>query len=356
MGRRRHSVGSDLMASWPTLAEIFEARQRIASLAIETPLVASALPGKNRAPLWLKLETLQPIGAFKLRGAANALACMAAEQRARGVVCCSTGNHGRAVAYAARAMGIPATVCLSELVPEVKVTAIEALGAQVLRVGRSQDEAQIRADDLVARAGLVDIPPFDHFDVIAGQGTIGVELLQERPELEVLLVPLSGGGLISGIAIAAKAIKPSIHIIGISMDRGAAMAASLEAGAPCEVIEMPSLADSLGGGIGQENAFTLDICRELVDEVVLVSEAEIYRGLRELFFSERLVAEGGSAVSHAAISAGKIEIDRPTAAIISGRNIDMVQFAHVIAGEAVQLGELTVGGGDQQPAAGLDGQ
>lgn len=321
------------------------ARAAIAGVAVKTPLIASrCLEGTARQPVFLKLETLQPIGAFKLRGAANALACLDAEQRARGVVCCSTGNHGRGVAYAARRLGVKATVCLSNLVPEVKVRAIEALGATVVRVGRSQDEAQTEADRLVREQGLAEVAPFDHPAVIAGQGTIALEILEDRPDLETILVPLSGGGLIGGIALAAKALKPSIHIIGISMARGAAMQASLVAGHPVEVAELPTLADSLGGGIGLRNRWTFDLCRSLVDEVVLLEEAEIYRGMRMLLLEERLVVEGAGAVGHAAILAGKARLDGPAAIIVSGQNAPMEQVLAIGRGEPVTLGGLEVKG------------
>jgi threonine dehydratase len=168
----------------------------------------------------LKLETVQPVGAFKIRGAANALARLDEAARIRGVACCSTGNHGRAVAHAGRQLGIRAVVCLSSLVPAVKVAAIEALGAEVRRVGSSQDDAQVEVDRLVAEEGMTDVPPFDHPHVIAGQGTIALELLESRPDLQAIVVPLSGGGLAGGIALAAKAIRPSIRIVGVTMDRG----------------------------------------------------------------------------------------------------------------------------------------
>jgi len=319
------------------------AHQAIRGVAIETPAIRSSL-GSDKAPIWLKLETLQPSGAFKLRGAANAVARLSPDARARGVVCCSTGNHGTALAYAAREMGVSATVCVSELVPEVKIHAIEAQGARVIKKGQSQDDAQIEANRLVAKEGVTDIPPFDHFDVISGQGTIGLELLRDLPELETVLVPLSGGGLAAGIAVAAKAIKPDIRIVGISMDRGAAMAESLRAARPVEVTEVPSLADSLGGGIGLQNQFSFDICRKLLDEVVLVAEEEIYRGMQSMFLQDRLVAEGACAVGHAAVLAGKIHLTGPTCSIITGRNIDMEQFTRVVTGQPVTLGDLVVRG------------
>ncbi len=326
----------------PSLTDVLAARNTIAGTAVRTPLIRSNLSARLGQELYLKLEATQPIGAFKLRGATNALAALSPEQRAAGVVCCSTGNHGRAVAYAARKLGVQATVCLSTLVPEVKVQGIEALGAKVLRIGQSQDEAGREAERLVREEGMTNIHPFDDFHVIAGQGTIGLELLLERPELDTLMVPLSGGGLIAGIALAAKAIKADIRVIGISMDRGAAMAASLTAGRPVDVEEVASLADSLGGGIGLENRYTFNLCRELVDEVVLLTEQEIYCGMRSLFHDDQLVAEGASAVGHAAILAEKVELRGPTATIVTGRNVDMAQFADVVAGRPVTVGDVTV--------------
>jgi len=307
-------------------------------------MVLSELSPDADKPIWLKLEITQPTGSFKIRGATNAIAQLSDDERLRGVVCCSTGNHGRAVAYAASQFGTAATVCLSHLVPDNKVKAIEKLGATVLRTGNSQDDAQRKADELVRGEGLVEIPPFDHFDIVCGQGTIAIEVLEQEPDVETLLVPLSGGGLISGIAIAAKALKPTIRIVGISMDRGAAMATSLAAGKPVEVTEFESLADSLGGGIGLDNRYTFAACRDLVDEVVLLSEEQIYRGMRVVCFEDRFVVEGGAAVAHAAILAGEVVIDGPTAVILSGRNVDPQQFADVISNQPVKLGDLTVNG------------
>jgi threonine dehydratase len=333
------------VAAAPSVRDVYAARRRIAGVVTRSPLVPSpSLGARAGGEVLLKLETVQPTGAFKLRGAANAVAALDPAARARGVVCCSTGNHGRAVAYAARAAGVRAVVCLSALVPAVKVEAVEALGAEVRRVGRSQDEAQVEVDRLVADEGMIEIPPFDHRDVIAGQGTIGVELFEDRPDLETIVVPLSGGGLVGGIALAARAIHPGVRVVAISMDRGAAMAASLAAGRPVEVEEVASLADSLGGGIGLDNRWTLELCRRLVDEVILLSEAEIYRGMRALFLEDRIVCEGGCAVGAAALLAEKLKLDGPTAMIISGRNVDMEQFAAVAAGRPVRLGDLEVEG------------
>lgn len=325
------------MSVLPTVKDSRNAARAIEGIALRTPLVPSVL-GDN---VLLKLETLQPIGAFKLRGAAYALSRLDREQQSRGVACASTGNHGRAVAYAARRQGIHATVCLSALVPDVKVKAIEALGAEVRRCGSTQDDAEAEVRRLVAEEGRIDIPPFDHPDIIAGQGTIGLELLEDRPDLETLIVPMSGGGLIAGIAMAARALKPSIRVIGVTMDRGAAMAESLRVGKLVDVEELPTLADSLGGGIGA-NRYTFRMCRELVDESVLVTEQEIYHAMASLLLDEGVVAEGGAAVGYAALLAGKLVTNGPTAVVISGRNVDMGRLCDIVAGRPVQVGDLVV--------------
>jgi threonine dehydratase len=327
------------------LAGVREAGKVIQGIALRTPVIASpALSARTGQPVWLKLETLQPTGAFKIRGAANALNRLTASQKKTGVVCCSTGNHGRAVAYVAAKLGIPATVCVSSLVPQNKITSIEALGADVRRIGASQDDAQKEAHLISEKTGAVDIPPFDHPAVIEGQGTIALEILEDVADIDTFLVPLSGGGLISGIALAAKSLKPSIRIIGISMERGAAMHASLAAGKPVEVEEVSSLADSLGGGIGSDNRWTFDLCRKLVDDVVLLSEAEIFAGMRSLLLQDKIVAEGAGAVGVAALLAGKVKLKGHTAIVISGQNVDMQQLLAVARNEPVSLDGVMVRG------------
>lgn len=326
------------------LSHVLAARARLRSIADATPLVPSPhLSQIAKAEFLLKLELAQPIGAFKLRGAVNAIAQLPPETK--GVTCCSTGNHGRGVAYAARARGIPAIVCMSHLAPQAKVAGVRALGAETRIVGQSQDDAQREAERLVDEEGLVEISPFDDPAVIAGQATIALELLEARADLAIILVPLSGGGLAGGVAFAAKTIKPTVQVIGISMDRGAAMHASLQAGRPVEVTEVPSLADSLGGGIGLANRLSFPLCRDYLDDVVLVSEEEIYRALQTVYFEDRIVCEGGSAVGIAALQAGKLpRLTGPTATIITGRNLDMNVHAAIMQGEDVTLGDLTVKG------------
>ncbi|AUC12285.1 hydroxyectoine utilization dehydratase EutB [Agrobacterium pusense] len=306
-----------------SLAAIEQAAGRLAGQVERTPLVRSDnLSERCGHPVHLKLETLQPIGAFKLRGAMNAIFSLDDEARKRGLVTASTGNHGRAVAYAAEKLGIPATICMSELVPTNKVEAIRALGADIRIVGRSQDDAQEEVERLTRSRGLTAIPPFDHSDVVAGQGTIGLEVVEDMPELATILVPLSGGGLAGGIAVAVKALKPRARVVGISMERGAAMHASVKAGRPVSVQEEETLADSLGGGIGLANRVTFALCQALLDDIVLVSEDEIAAGIRHAAHEEGLRVEGAGAVAFAAVLSGKVNISGPTAIIVSGENID----------------------------------
>lgn len=315
------------------ICDIEAARERIAGHIRRTPLeVSESLSARAGVAVHLKLEHRQITGAFKLRGATNALLALSEAERAQGVVAASTGNHGRALAHAARAVRVRCTVCMSALVPRNKLEAIEALGAKIRIVGRSQDDAQVEVDRLVLDEGMVAIPPFDHPGVIAGQGTIGLEILEDLPEVETVLVPLSGGGLIAGIAAALKGRKPAIRVVGISMERGAAMAASLAAGVPVEVAEEPTLADSLGGGIGLSNRYTFEMVQDLVDDVVLLSEAEIAAGMRHAYAVEREVLEGGGAVGIAAILAGKIRSAGPLVAVLSGRNVAMDLHRRIVCG------------------------
>ena len=327
-----------------SLADIFAARRVIRGLADETPFVPSAiLSARTGQDYLLKLENMQPIGAFKLRGALNAV--MSLPEGAVGVTCCSTGNHGRGVAYAAAQRGLRAVICMSSLVPQAKVDGIKALGAEVRICGVSQDEAQEESQRLVETEGLVEISPFDDPKVIAGQGTIGLEMMKARPDLDTLLVPLSGGGLAAGVALAAKSIAPEVKVIGISMDRGAAMHLSLAAGHPVEVEEVASLADSLGGGIGLDNRFSFRLCRDLLDDTVLVTEAEIRDAMQTVFFKDRIVAEGASVVGIAATLAGKLpKPEGPIATILTGRNLDMTVFTRIMAGEDIELGDMTLTG------------
>lgn len=317
-----------------TLSDIRAAEARIASLVRHTPIlpdkVLSELAG---VPVVLKLEYRQITGAFKLRGATNAVLSLPPSVLERGVVTASTGNHGRALAHAAQVAGARAVVCLSRLVPENKVAAVRDLGAEVRIIGANQDDAMEEVVRAVRDEGLTEIPPFDHRAVIAGQGTLGLEILADFPTVDTILVPLSGGGLAAGVAAAIKGLRPEVRVIGLSMTRGAAMAASLEAGYPVLVDELPTLADSLGGGIGLANRTTFAMCRALLDDVVLLTEAEIAAAMRHIHAMSGDAVEGAAAVGVAAILAGKIRPRGPIVAVLSGGNIAPDLFARVLAGD-----------------------
>jgi len=326
------------------ISDILAAKKTIRGIADATPFVPSPFMSQRAGQAFLmKLENMQPIGAFKLRGAFNAV--MSLPDDVAGVTCCSTGNHGRGVAFAAAKRGIPAVICMSNLVPQAKIDGIKALGADVRICGKSQDDALAESLRMVATEGLVEISPFDDPKVIAGQGTIGLEMLETQPDLATILVPLSGGGLAAGVAVAAKSVNPNIRVIGVSMDRGAAMHASLSVGHPIEVEEVPSLADSLGGGIGLQNKLSFPLCRDHLDDVILVTEEEIRDAMQVLFYEDRIVAEGASVVGLAAVLSSKlVKVNGPIGTIITGRNLDMSTFHAIMAGQDVQLGDLTIKG------------
>lgn len=309
----------------PGLIDVYLAKRKIKKSIYRTPLVKS--PGLREivtAECYLKLENLQNTGSFKIRGATNKILSLSDDERKRGVIAVSSGNHGRAVASVAQKYNIPAVICISETVPRNKVQAIRELGAEIVIAGKSYDEASEGAEKLQVERGLTMIHPFDDPYVIAGQGTIGLELIEDLPEIDTAIVPLSGGGLLGGIALTLKSINPKIRTIGVSMDRGPAMFESLKAGRIMEVIEEPTLADALVGGIGKNNAHTFAIIQQFVDETVLVSEGEIAAGMTFALERHQLVVEGGGAVGIAAVLAGKVkEIGENTAIVISGANVDL---------------------------------
>ena len=298
------------------LADVEAARDRIAGKVRRTPLVPSrVIPGL------LKLECEQTTGSFKLRGATNRLLTLDDEERARGVVAVSSGNHGRAVARVAADLGVEAVVCLSSRVPPVKAEAIAALGARVVVAGPTQDDADAEARRLVDDEGLTFVHPFDDPMVIAGQGTAGLEILDQHPGTRCVVVPMSGGGLIGGIAAAVKGTDPSIEVVGVSQDLGPAMYLSIRAGHLVDVVEEDTLADALAGGLGPENHHSFEMCRHLVDRSVLVGEEEIAAAMGALYREDGLVVEGGGAVGVAAIMAGRVAADDDTVIVVSGGNV-----------------------------------
>jgi threonine dehydratase len=307
-----------------TPGHIWEARTRISPFMNKTPLIKSkTLSEITKKNIYLKLETMNEVGSFKLRGAANKILSLSKEEQQVGVTTFSTGNHGLAVAYMARRLGIPVVVCVSKRVPSAKIKALKSVGAKLEIVGDSQDEAQKHCEHLHQRHGMTIISPFDDLDVIAGQGTIGLELLEDLPEINHCLIPLSGGGLLAGIGMALKSTNESIKITGLSVEEASAMHASIQAGTPVEVGEKETLADSLLGGIGLNNKYTFKLVNEVMDELVLATESTIAKGMSHLFGVERQIAEGAAAVGVGAILDQKIEVlGDHTVLIISGNNVD----------------------------------
>ncbi|MCT8468538.1 hydroxyectoine utilization dehydratase EutB [Chromohalobacter canadensis] len=321
------------------LASIYAARARLQGQVARTPLVRSqVLSRRFEADIFLKLETSQPTGAFKLRGATNMIAALierdGRDALARGVTTASTGNHGRAVAHAAYQLGIPAVICLSRLVPENKAAAIEALGAEVRRVGENQDDSFDEVERLVA-SGMTAIPPFDDPLIVSGQGTIGLELMEDQPTLDRVIVGLSGGGLLGGIGAAVKAIRPATRVTGVSLSQGAAMWESLQVGHPVNVAEVESLGDSLGGGIGLDNRCTFALVREVMDDHYQVSEPAIARAMVDLLDAEKMLVEGAAAVGLAALDEHGLDIrGQRVALIVSGNGVALEAFdrARALAG------------------------
>ncbi len=320
------------------LDEVTAARVRIRDRVRITPVEASErLSARAGVPVILKLEHQQRTGSFKLRGATNAVLGLTQEQRERGVVGVSTGNHGRGLASAAHDAGVHCIICMSNLVPQNKIDGIKSHGAEVRIVGSSQDDAQVEVDRLVKEDGMTMLPPFDHRNIIAGQGTLGLEILEQVPEAETIVVPVSGGGLVSGLALAAKAQRPEVRVIGVSMERGAAMYECQKAGRPIHVEECATLADSLGGGIGLDNVYTFPMVRDLVDDLVLVSEGQIAQAIRHAYWHERQIVEGSGSVGIAAIEAGLVTGEGPIVVLTSGGNIDMGLHHRIVSGEDVDV-------------------
>tara|TARA_B100000683_G_scaffold180654_1_gene173975 strand:+ start:47 stop:1009 length:963 start_codon:yes stop_codon:yes gene_type:complete len=315
--------------------DIVRAEKIVSKHIITTPAVHSkALSEAVGEHIYLKLENQQITGSFKIRGAINAISNLSPAQKKAGVVALSTGNHGRGLAFAANLMKIRCIICMSKLVPNNKIEGIKALGAEVRLIGTNQDEAQLEADRLSIEEGMTYVSPFDNIDVIAGQGTLGLEIHQQIPKLNFAFVPLSGGGLICGVSRALKSLNRNLKVIGVSMDRGAAMYESQKAGKPIFVKEEESLADALTGGIGLDNKYTFELTKQLVDEIVLVSEKEIADGIHYAYWHESQIVEGAGAVAIAALLNKKFKPNGPSVALMCGRNINMEKHFSLISAKS----------------------
>ena len=317
---------------------------RIAPHVHETPLLTSATLSRRHAAacgldpaevdVRLKAECLQKAGSFKMRGVMNFLRALTDIGQARGVVTYSSGNHAQAVAKGAAVFGLAATVVMPEDTPHSKIAACRAYGATVEFAGRTSDVRQARAEALAAEHDLAIVPPFEHEDIMAGQGTVGLEILREFPQVECLVVPIGGGGLIGGISRAARAIKPETHVVGVEPEGACAMKQSLDAG---EIVRLDSI-DTIADGLRPiaPGALTFEAAREYVHSVVTVTDDEIRAAMRVLFERAKLHVEPSGAATTAALLAGKLPTDIPrskVALVVSGGNTDVDRFMELI-GEA----------------------
>ncbi len=301
-----------------TLDDIRAARERIRPIARVTPLIdVSTVAGRA---LWLKCESLQPGGAFKIRGAYNMLAQLSADERRRGVITYSSGNHGQAVALAARELGAPAVVVMPTTAPKIKVEGARAFGADVVFEGTTSLHRRARAEALAAERGLVMIPPFDHERIIAGQGTLGLEILDQLPAVRTVLVPIGGGGLISGVSAAIKQSRQDVLVIGIEPSGAAAMKRSIEAGEVRTLDGSQSIADGLMAARPGDLNFAH--VRQFVDRIDTVEDDEIAAAVRWLFLGAKIVAEPSGAATVAAALKADANYDAPVVAIVSGGNMD----------------------------------
>lgn len=315
-----------------SLYHIEEASRRIRGVAIRTPLLP-AVWAPDRYPLWLKPESLQPTGAFKLRGATNKVASLTDEERAAGIVAHSSGNHAQAVAHAARFYGANAVIVMPETVPAVKLEATRRLGAEVVLVPASEQSS--RSAELAEEYGYTNVHPYDDPLVIAGQGTVGLEIVDDLPEVATVLAPISGGGLISGVATAVKERRPKARVIGVEPELAGDAAEGMrraERVVWSSELTNRTMADGLRSeGVGQ---LTWEHIRRYVDDIITVTEEQIREAMRVLAYRSRLVAEASGAVTTAAylFHGEALQLSGDTVSVLSGGNVDPQQFSEVLAG------------------------
>lgn len=324
-----------------SLGDIEKARQRISRHVVLTPCPrAMAFDDVSPATLHLKLENLQRTGSFKDRGSLNRLLHLDDDERRRGVVTASAGNHAQAVAYHARRLGIPCTVVMPETAPLIKVSNTEGYGARVIQLGEVLDDSAVEAYRLVDADGLVMIHPFDDPRVIAGQGSIGLEILEQVPEVDVIVVPVGGGGMISGIAVAVRSLAPHVRIIGVEAEAAPSARASRDAGEIVKITSSRTLADGIATKRVGEHTFP--IIEALVDDLVSVSEEEIASAVLLLLERQKSVVEGGGAVSLAALARGSVQVapDETAVLVVSGGNIDVNMVSRIIDRGLVADGRL----------------
>ena len=312
-----------------SLDDIRAAADRVRGTAVRTPVLQLPWPGAGAPhPFWIKCENLQPMGAFKIRGAFNMLAQLPADAKTRGVITYSSGNHGQGVAMAAHAMGVPAVVVMPTTAPGVKVEGVKRYGAEVIFAGTTSIDRQRRAEAEAAARGLTIIPPFDHPMVIAGQGTLALEILEQVPDAGTVYVPMGGGGIIAGVATAVKQSRPEVRVVGVEPVGAAKMRAALDAGQPVTLPHTASIAD----GIMNMRAGDLTFAhvQRYVDDLVTVPDEAIAAAVGWLYRNARLVVEPSGAATTAAVTLGLGEPQGTVVAVVSGGNVQPEQFAKYI--------------------------
>ncbi|MCC5948642.1 MAG: threonine ammonia-lyase [Nitriliruptoraceae bacterium] len=320
-----------------TIDDVRAAADRLGAVLQLTPVERSrAISGAVGAEVWLKCENLQRTGSFKLRGAFNRIAQLEADERDRGVVCASAGNHAQGVALAATLQGVRATVFMPQEAALPKIAATEAYGAEVVLVEGKLGAALQAASDAADTDGRVLVHPFDHEHVIAGQGTVGLEIARQVPDVATVVVCLGGGGLLAGVAVALRALKPHVRIVGVQAEGAAAYPASLSAGRPIALRELDTIADGIA--VPRPGDLTLALIDELVDEVVTVSDQELASAVVLLLERAKLVAEPAGAAAVAALLAGRIDPTGPVVATLSGGNIDPLVLQHLVTGGLATVG------------------
>jgi threonine dehydratase len=313
-----------------TLKDIQDARTLLRKVAVRTPLVECKLSADTR--IFVKPENLQPIGSFKLRGAYNKISSLSQDERGRGVVAHSSGNHAQGVAFAARALGVKATIVMPSTAPKVKLEATRALGAEIVLVGPASEERIRRAEELEKERRLVPVPPYNDEKIIAGQGTIGLEILDDFEGPFTILVPVGGGGLISGVATALKESRSGVKVIGVEPEFAADAQASLRTG-QIQSVSGENAARTLADGLRSQSigAINFEHIRKYVDTIITVKEDEIQQAMRRLLFSARILAEPSGAVTTAAAMFHTHEIDGSgtTVAVLSGGNVEPQLFSEI---------------------------
>ena len=313
------------------LLDVIRAEKRIRQYIRETPLEYSEYYSDvTNGRIFMKLESLQVTGSFKVRGALNKIITLSDKERSRGVVTASAGNHGKALAYASMLFNIKAVIFVPEYAPKTKIEAIKRYGAELKIVEGSYDKAEKKAREYAVEHGMTFVSPYNDSQIIFGQGTIGLEILRDRPSVKNIVVPVGGGGLISGISLAAKEINPEVRVYGVQSTSSPVMYESLKAGRIVEVELKPSIAEGLHGNI-EKGSITFDVIKKYVDEILLVEEEYIVDAIRDLVKHHQLIAEGAGAAGLAALSKYNDKFrGSETVVVVSGRNIDIERIKKIL--------------------------